>query len=98
LTRFREHPEVPPQNNRVENDIRPFAVGRRAWLFIDTQRGALASANLYSLASTCRVNGINAHAYFTYLYEHLPLATTVLELEALLPWNLKPLLTASAII
>jgi len=70
------------------------AVGRRAWLFIDTQLGALASANLYSLAITCRANGINALAYFTYLYEHLPLATTAVELEALLPWNVKPLLAA----
>jgi hypothetical protein len=78
-------------NNRVENDIRPFAVGRRAWLFIDTQGGARASANLYTLAQTCRANGINAHAYFTHLYEHLPLAATTADIEALLPWNVKPL-------
>jgi Transposase IS66 family len=39
-------------NNRVENDIRPFAVGRRSWLFIDTQLGARASASRYSLAIT----------------------------------------------
>jgi transposase len=96
LSRFLEHPEVPVHNNRVENDIRPFAVGRRAWLFIDTQRGAQASANLYSLAITCRANGINALAYFTYLYENLPRATTAAELEALLPWNVKPLLKAAS--
>lgn len=95
LSKFLEHPDVAAHNNRVENDIRPFAVGRRAWLFIDTQRGARASANLYSLAITCRANGINALAYFTYLYENLPRATTVAELEALLPWNVKPLLKAS---
>jgi transposase len=60
LTRFLEHPDVPAHNNRVENDIRPFAVGRRAWLFMDTQLGARASANIYSIAGTCRANGINA--------------------------------------
>jgi transposase len=92
LSRFLEHPEVPAHNNRVENDIRPFAVGRRAWLFLDTQRGAYASANIYSLASSCRANGINALAYFTYLYEQLPRATTAADLEALLPWNVKALL------
>jgi len=96
LTRFLWHPEAPAHNNRVENDIRPFAVGRRSWLFIDTQLGARASANLYSLAITCRANGINALAYFTYLYEHLPFATTIADLEALLPWNVKPLLAASS--
>jgi hypothetical protein len=92
LSRFLDHPEVPAHNNRVENDIRPFAVGRRAWLFIDTQYGATASANLYSVVGTCRANGINPHTYLTYLFEQLPRATTLAELEALLPWNVKPLL------
>jgi transposase len=96
LSRFLDHPEVPAHNNRVENDIRPFAVGRRAWLFMDTQYGATASANLYSVVGTCRANGINPHAYLTYLYEQLPKATTLAELEALLPWNIKPLLKAAS--
>jgi len=68
------------------------SVGRRAWLFIDTQLGALASAKVYSPAITCRANGVNALAYFTHLYEYLPLAKTAADLEALLPWNVKPLL------
>lgn len=96
LSRFLECPEVPAHNNRVENDIRPFAVGRRAWLFMDTQLGARASANLYSIVSTCRANGVEPLAYLTYLYERLPLAVTAADLEALLPWNVKPLLKAAA--
>jgi transposase len=96
LSRFLEYPEAPAHNNRVENDIRPFAVGRRAWLFMDTQLGARASANLYSIVSTCRANGIEPLTYLTQLYEQLPLATTVADLEALLPWSVKPLLKASA--
>lgn len=95
LSRFLEYPEVPAHNNRVENDIRPFAVGRRAWLFMDTQLGARASANLYSIVSTCRANGIEPLAYLTHLYERLPLATTAADLEALLPWSVKPLLKAA---
>jgi transposase len=96
LVRFLDHPEVPAHNNRVENDIRPFTVGRRAWLFMGTTAGARASANLYSLAQTCRSNGVAPLAYFTHLYEHLPYATTAVDLEALLPWNLKtPLKPAS---
>lgn len=96
LSRFLECPEVPAHNNRVENDIRPFAVGRRAWLFMDTQLGARASANLYSIVSTCRANGIEPLAYLTYIYERLPLTTTADDLEALLPWSVKPLLKAAA--
>lgn len=95
LSRFLEYPEVPAHNNRVENDIRPFAVGRRAWLFMDTQLGARASANLYSIVSTCRANGIEPLAYLTHLYERLPLAITAADLEALLPWNVEPLLKAA---
>jgi hypothetical protein len=95
LNRFIEHPDVPPDNNRVENAIRPFAVGRRSWLFMDTQTGARASANLYSLVGTCRANGVEPHAYFDYLYTHLPEATTIEQLEALLPWNVKALLKRS---
>ena len=96
LTRFLEHPEVPAHNNRVENDIRPFVVGRRAWLFMDTQFGARASANLYSVVGTCKANGIEPHAYLMHLYEQLPLASTASDLEALLPWNVKSLLKAAA--
>ena len=63
---------------------------------MDTQYGATASANIYSVVGTCRANGIDPHAYLTHLYEQLPRATTLTELEALLSWNVKPLLKAGS--
>jgi transposase len=57
------YPEVPVDNNYLENQIRPFAPGRRAWLFAETEQGAKASANLYSLVSCARVNGLEPYAY-----------------------------------
>lgn len=92
LVRYIEHPEIPADNNYLENHIRPFAVGRRAWLFADTQRGARASANLYSLVTTAKANGLEPRQYLTHLYTELPQATTAEHLEALLPWNAKALL------
>jgi transposase len=89
LVRYIEHPEIPADNNYLENHIRPFAVGRRAWLFADTQRGARASANLYSLVTTAKANGIEPREYLTHLYTELPKATTAAQLEVLLPWNAK---------
>jgi transposase len=89
-----EHPEVPVDNNYLENQIRPFSTGRRAWLFAHNQHGARASANLYSLVSCARVNGLEPHAYLRYLLEELPKAGTAAALEALLPWNVKPTLQA----
>jgi hypothetical protein len=44
-----------------------------------------------SSQGTCRANGIEPHAYLTHLYTEMPKATTVEQLEALLPWNVKPL-------
>jgi transposase len=85
LMRYLDHPEMPADNNYCENQIRPFAVGRRSWLFCDTQLGARASANLYSLVSSAKANGVEPLAYLTYLYSHLPEAKTVEQVEALLP-------------
>jgi transposase len=84
---FLSHGEVPLDNNRCENAIRPFVVGRKGWLFSDTVPGAVASANLYSLVETAKANAIEPHAYLTRLFEQLPYAKTVEDFEALLPWN-----------
>jgi transposase len=89
LTRHLEHPDVPAHNNYVEQQIKQFAVGRKAWLFNHDKVGAQASANLFSLVTTARVNDVEPFAYLSYLFEHLPAANTVEELEALLPWNAK---------
>lgn len=75
-------------NNLVENAIRPFAVGRKSWLFSATQDGATASANLYSLVASARANGHNEYAYLKYVFTHLPAAKSDDQIAALLPWNL----------
>jgi transposase len=88
LTRFIENGDWPIDNNLCENAIRPFVVGRRNWLFCDTVAGARASANLYSLIETCKANGIETYTYLVELFRQLPLAKTVEDFEALLPWRL----------
>jgi len=50
-------------NNRVENAIRPFAVGRKNWLFCDSVAGANASASIYSLIETAKANGHEPYSY-----------------------------------
>jgi RHS repeat-associated protein len=94
LTQFLEHPDAAIDNNYLENQIRPFAIGRRSWLFAGTKQGARASANLYSLVRCAEVNGLEPYAYLLHLLEELPKASTTEALEALLPWNVKPLLKA----
>ena len=68
------------------------ATGRKAWLFSYDAVGAQASANLYSLVMSCRANDIEPYAYLNCLFDKLPAASTVEQIEALLPWNLKSML------
>jgi transposase len=74
-------------NALAENAIRPFAVGRRNWLFADTSRGARASATVYSLIETAKANGLEPYDYFRHVLKHIAAADTVENIEALLPWN-----------
>ena len=74
-------------NNAVENKIRPFAIGRKNWLFSSSQQDAGASANLYSLIESAKANDLNEYAYLKYIFTELPKALCVEDYEKLLPWN-----------
>jgi transposase len=89
LIRYLERGDLPIDNNPAENAIRPFVVGRKAWLFSDTQAGARASALIYSLVETAKANGMEPYLWLRHVLRALPTATTVEHFEALLPWNLK---------
>jgi transposase len=90
LVRYVEDPRLAIDTNLAENAIRPFALGRRNWLFADTVKGAKASAALYSIVSTARANGLEPYAYLRRLFAELPKAKTVEGFEALLPFNTSP--------
>ena len=82
LYTFLENGDIPVDNNRAENAIRPFTVGRKNRLFNNTSSGAEASAILYSLISTAQANGIDAEKYLTELFSQ-PAGTIIL------PWKEK---------
>ena len=83
--RFLEHPELPLDNNLAENAIRPVALGRKNWLFADTQAGARATAALYSLVESAKANGLNPATYLEILFERFPYTETDEQIKALLP-------------
>ncbi len=91
LIRYTERGDLPIDNNRCENAIRPFVVGRKAWLFSDTSAGAHASAVIYSLLQTAKANVQEPYAWLRRVMRDLPAAKTLEEIEALLPWNLHAL-------
>lgn len=88
LERYIDDPRLAIDTNLAENAIRPFALGRRNWLFADTVKGAKSSATLYSLVSTARANGLEPYPYLRRLFADLPKATTVEDFEYLLPFNI----------
>jgi hypothetical protein len=69
LYTFLEHPDVPIDNNRAENAIRPFCIGRKNWLFSTSPKGAEASAIIYSVAATACANGLNVEEYLTNIFK-----------------------------
>jgi hypothetical protein len=78
LYRFLDCPETAIDNNRAENAIRPFVIGRKNWLFSDSVKGADASAAFYSLVATSVANGLSAEDYLTKLLSAN---------KPLMPWN-----------
>jgi len=88
LTKYTGNGAWPIDNNVAENAIRPFVIGRKAWLFSNSQRGATASANLYSLIETAKANAQEPYQYLSWLFERLP-TTDENEYENLMPWNMQ---------
>jgi hypothetical protein len=75
-------------NNLSENAIRPIVMGRKNWLFSDTQDGTDASMVIYSLIETAKENGINPEKYLEYLLENrLSVEMSDEELERFAPWD-----------
>jgi len=89
LTGYVENGCYPIDNNRAENSIRPFVIGRKNWLFSASQKGAKSSANLYSIIETAKANGLEPYAYLKLLFTQLPSAATLEDIDTLLPWNFK---------
>jgi transposase len=89
LIRYCEDGRLPISNCMAENAIRPFVIGRKAWLFADTPKGAEASAIYYSLIESAKANGLDPYAYLRQVLAQLPYADSVEKYEALLPWNIK---------
>ena len=77
-------------NAIVENAIRPFAVGRKNWLFAGSPKGARASACVYSLVETAKANDLDPFLFLRTLLEDIPgsdYRTNPETMERLMPWS-----------
>lgn len=89
LLTYLEDGRLEIDNNATERDIRPFVMGRRAWLFSVTPQGAQASAVLYSIVQSAKANGLEPYRYLRELFEQLPAIAPedTDAIEAMLPWR-----------
>lgn len=90
LRTFLEDGEVPMDNNSAEQAIRPFCVGKKNWVMIDSMAGAEASAIIYSIAETAKANNLKPYNYFEYLLTEIPKHMEdhdTVFCENLLPWS-----------
>lgn len=77
-------------NNRAERAIKPFVIGRKNWLFSDTDKGADASAECYSIIESAKLNNLNVFGYLTHLLTELPklgYEPDSDQLDNLMPWS-----------
>ena len=89
LTQFIDDPQLPADNNWIENQIRPIAIGRNNWLFTGSLRAGQRAAAVMSLIQSARMNGHDPYAYLKDVLTRLPThkASRIVEL---LPHRWKP--------
>ena len=81
---------IPMDNNYAKQAIRPFTLGQKNFVLIESSNGAKASAVLYSLVETAKANGLNTFEYFNLLLTEIPQHVddnNLRFLDNLLPWS-----------
>jgi len=72
LTRFVGNGQLPIDNNHIENQIRPIAIGRNNWLFAGSLRAGKRGAAVMSLIQSAKLNGHDPYAYLKDVLTRLP--------------------------
>jgi transposase len=89
LTRYLSDGNLPCDNNWVENQIRPIAIGRKNWLFAGSLRAGKRAAAIMSLVHSARLNGHDPYAYLRDVMERLP-TQPASRIQELLPHRWQP--------
>ena len=92
LSRFLNDGQLPIDNNWIENQIRPIAIGRNNWLFAGSLRAGQRAAAVMSLIQSAKLNGHDPYAYLKDVLARLPTQKNS-QIEELLPHRWQPLLT-----
>ncbi|EXA64027.1 transposase IS66 family protein [Acinetobacter baumannii 348935] len=88
LSRYLDDGNLPICNNWVENQMRPWALGRKNWLFAGSLRSGQRAANIMTLIQSAKLNGLDPYAYLSDVLKKLP-THKVTQIEELLPHRWK---------
>ena len=72
LIRYTEQARFLPDNNLIENLIRPLALGRKNYLFAGSHNGARRAAMIYSFFATCKLNQVNPFEWLNNTLQVIP--------------------------
>jgi transposase len=89
LTQFLGDGQLPIDNNWIENQIRPIAIGRNNWLFAGSLRAGQRAAAVMSLIQSAKLNGHDPYAYLKDVLARLPTQKNS-QIEELLPHRWQP--------
>lgn len=90
LINFLKDGRLEIDNGLTERKIKPFVMGRKAWLFCQSIAGVRAAEVIFSIIETCEIHGVEPYAYLRYVLTEIPYARTIEEIERLLPYNIEP--------
>lgn len=88
LSRFTENGRLDIDNNLTEQQIKPFVIARKNFLFASSVDGAHALCMHFSLIRTAKLHGWDPYLYYVQLLKNIPFCKSVDDYEKLLPWNL----------
>ena len=89
LTRHLDDGAVALDNNHLERQIKPWAMGRRAWMFVGSELAGQRAAIVMSLVQSARMNGHDPWAYLRDVLQRLPTQPNS-RIEDLLPHRWQP--------
>lgn len=84
--RFLDDDRVCLSNNAAERPVGGIALGRKAWLFVGSDRGGERAAAIYSLIVTAKLNDVDPRAWLADVLARIA-EHPARQLDKLLPWN-----------